>query len=84
MPQPGSHSFDQRKQKLRKELEDRGLDDRTAEAVADEAVHRQAETGGDKLKPKLPSEVSPTANEPGVKHHKPDDDWDPTADPEEI
>lgn len=84
MPQPGTHSFDQQKQRLRKELESRGVDDRTAEAVADDAVHRQAETGDGKPTPNLPPQASPSANRPGVKHHKPDEDWDPSADPEEI
>jgi hypothetical protein len=84
MPQPGTHSFDQQKRKLRKDLEEQGVDDRTAEAVADDAVHRQAETGDPKLKPRLPPQASPSANRPGVKHHKPDDSWDPAADPDEI
>lgn len=84
MSQPGTHSYDQRKRKLRRELESKGVDDQTAEAVADDALQRQAETGDDKPRPRLPPQASPSANRPGVKHHKPDDDWDPTADPEEI
>lgn len=74
MPQPGTHSFDQQKQKLRKDLESKGIDDRTAEAVADDAVQRQAETGDATLKPHLPPQASPSANRPGVKHHKSDEE----------
>ena len=72
MPQPGSHSYDVQKQKLRKELEDQGVDDSTAEEVADEAMHRKAETGDERVRPNLPPEASPSANPPGEKHHRAD------------
>lgn len=70
MPQPGSHPYDLQKQKLRKDLEDQGVDDQTAEAVADDAVKRKAATGEKRLRPDLPPEASPSANPPGQKNRK--------------
>jgi hypothetical protein len=72
MPQPGSHSYDLQKQKLRKDLEDQGVDDDTAEDVADDAMRRKAATGDSKVRPDLPPEADPRANPPGQKNRKPD------------
>jgi hypothetical protein len=41
MTQPGSDSYDLQKQELRKGLEDQGVDDETAEEVADDAMKRK-------------------------------------------
>jgi hypothetical protein len=74
MPQPGSHAYDLQKQKLRHQLEEQGVDDETAEDVADAAMKRQAETGDAHVRPKLPPQASPSANPPGQKNRKPDDE----------
>jgi hypothetical protein len=72
VPKPGSHAYDVQKQRLRKELEDQGVDDDTAEQVADEATRRKAASGDPQVRPLLPPEASPSANPAGVKLHKPD------------
>jgi hypothetical protein len=74
MPQPGSHAYDLQKQKLRHRLEQQGVDDETAEEVADAAMQRAAEAGVTKPRPTLPPQASPSANPPGQKHRKPDDE----------
>lgn len=70
MPQPGSRAYDAQKHKLEKDLEDQGVDDDTAEEVADDAMQEKAATGDPKLRPDLPPEASPSANPPGQKNRK--------------
>ena len=71
MPQPGSHAYDKQKHHLEKDLDDQGVDDATAERVADDAMKEKAATGSSKVKPDLPPEASPSANPPGQKNRKP-------------
>ena len=70
MPQPGSRAYDSQKHHLEKDLEDRGVDDTTAEQVASDAMKEKAATGDDKVRPDLPPEASPSANPPGQKNRK--------------
>lgn len=70
MPQPGSRAYDTQKHKLEKDLDDQGVDDDTAEDVADEAMKEKAATGDSKVRPDLPPEASPSANPPGQKNRK--------------
>lgn len=70
MPQPGSSAYDREKHKLQKDLEDQGVDDDTAEEVAQDAMREKAETGDDKVRPDLPPEASPSANPPNQKNRR--------------
>jgi len=79
MPQPGSRSYDVQKHRLQKSMEDQGLDKDTAEDVADDAVHRMANSGDSEPRPDLPSQISPSANPPGNKNRKPDEPAAPTV-----